>query len=439
MYICNNCGNEFIKWQGQCSFCKEWNTLQEFKEAKLDKKHLKAEKKELSKIDDLKNNEERIITKSEELNNVLGGGIVPGSLILLSGEPGIGKSTLSLQLSSFVDKRIIYVSGEETVGQLTSRANRLGVKGDNLSILCENNIENIIETIKGNLPELLIIDSISVLHSAEITGSSGSINQVKYISEILQDFAKKNNIATIIIGHVTKDGSLAGPKILEHLVDTVLFFEGERFEDIRILRSIKNRFGSSSEIGIFKMTEIGLLDLKNPGLELIDNKEKTPLVGSSLSITMEGTRPILIECEALTNYTKFGYPKRSVRGVNNSKLDMLVAILSKYTKVKLDSSDVYLNIARGLKIEDPSIDLGLVGAIISSKQNKALDRESIFIGEISLTGSIKNVMQLEKRIREAEKLGFKKIYVPDIDLKGDFKIEIIKVKNISQYVEKIGL
>lgn len=436
MYICNNCWNEAIKWQWQCSFCKEWNTLVEFKESKLDKKSAKAEKKELSSISDTKNNEKRIITKSEELNNVLGWWIVSWSLILLSWEPWIGKSTLSLQLASFIDKKIIYVSGEETAWQLTTRANRLWIKWDNLSILCENNIENIIETIKWNLPDLIIIDSISVLHSQEISWSSGSINQVKYISEILQDFAKKNNISTIIIGHVTKDWGLAWPKVLEHLVDTVLFFEWERFEDIRILRCIKNRFWSSSEIGIFKMTETWLLDLKNPWMELIDNKEKTPIVGSSLSITLEWTRPILIECEALTNYTKFGYPKRSVRWINTSKLDMLVAILSKYTKVKLDSSDVYLNIARWLKIEDPSIDLWLVSAIISSKQNKTIDRESVFVWEISLTWSIKNVIQLEKIVKEAEKLGFKKIYIPDVDLKWNFKIEVVKVKNVSEFVEK---
>lgn len=436
MYICNNCGNEFIKRQWQCNFCKEWNTVVEFKEAKTKWKN-KAEKKELDKIGNLKDSEERIITKSEELNNVLGGWIVPWSLILLSGEPWVWKSTLSLQLATFVDKQIIYVSGEETIWQLTSRANRLGIKWENLSILCENNVENILETIKWNLPELLIIDSISVLNSDEVTWSSGSINQVKYISEKLQGFAKKNNIATVIIGHVTKDWNLAWPKILEHLVDTVLFFEWERFEDIRILRCIKNRFGSSSEIAIFKMWEEWLIDLKNPWLELIDNKEKTPIIGSSLSITMEWSRPILIECEALTNYTKFGYPKRSVRWLNNSKLDMLIAIISKYTKVKLDSSDVYLNIARWLRIEEPSIDLSLAGAIISSKQNKAIPRDSIFIWEISLTWSIKNVLHLEKRIKEAEKLGFKKIYIPDSELKWNFKIEIVKVKNISEFVEKI--
>lgn len=436
MYICNNCGNEFIKWQWQCSFCKEWNTLQEFKESKTSSKQ-KAEKKELEKLDNSKNKEERIITKSEELNNVLGWWIVPGSLILLSGEPGIWKSTLSLQLAWLLEKQIIYVSWEETIWQLTSRANRLAIKWDNLSILCENNIDNILETIKWNLPDLLIIDSISVLNSQEISWSSGSINQVKYITELLQQFAKKNNISTIIIGHVTKDWNLAWPKILEHLVDTVLFFEWERFEDIRILRCIKNRFGSSSEIAIFKMVEEWLKDLKNPWLELLDNKEKTPIIGSSLSITMEWTRPILIECEALTSYTKFGYPKRSVRWLNNSKLDMLVAILSKYTKVKLDSSDVYLNIARWLRIEEPSIDLSLASAIISSKQNKAIPRDSVFVWEISLTWSIKNVLHLEKRIKEAEKLWFKKVFIPDTELKWNFKIEIIKIKNIGDFAEKI--
>lgn len=436
MYICNNCWNEAIKWQWQCSFCKEWNTLVEFRESKNSSKEAWV-KKNLSKLENSDKKEERIITKSEELNNVLWWWIVPWSLILLSGEPGIWKSTLSLQLANFIDKQIIYVSGEETIWQLTSRANRLWVSGEKLSILCENNLENIFESIKWNYPEILIVDSISVLNSSQSSGWSGSISQVKYISEQLQDFAKSNNITTIIIWHVTKDWNLAWPKLLEHLVDTVLFFEWERFEDIRILRSIKNRFGTTNEVAIYKMEETGLKDLKNPWMELIDNKEKTPIIWSSLSITLEWTRPILIECEALTNYTKFGYPKRSVRWVNTSKLDMLAAILSKYTKVKLDSSDVYLNIARWLKIEDPAIDLWLVSAIISSKQNKAVDRESIFIWEISLTWTIKNVIQLEKRIKEAEKLGFKKIYVPNIDLKWDFKIEIVKVKSIGEFVEKI--
>lgn len=436
MYICNNCGNEFIKWQGQCSFCKEWNTLQEFKESKT-KSSSKAEKKELGKIEEVWKNEERIISKSEELNNVLWGWLVSWSLVLLSWEPGIWKSTLSLQLSWLIDKKIIYVSWEETIWQLTTRAHRLGIKWENLSILCENNVENVIETIKWNLPEILIIDSISVLQSNEVSWSSGNINQVKYIAEQLQSFAKKNNITTIIIGHVTKDWNLAWPKILEHLVDTVLFFEWERFEDIRILRCIKNRFGSSSEIAIFKMWENWLQDLKNPWLELLDNKDKNPIVWSSLSITMEWTRPILIECEALTSYTKFGYPKRSVRWLNNSKLDMLVAILSKYTSVKLDSYDVYLNIARWLRIEEPSIDLSLAGAIISSKQNKAIPRDSVFIWEISLTWSIKNVLHLEKRIKEAEKLWFKKIYIPETEIKWKFNIEIIKIKSINWLVEKI--
>lgn len=436
MYICNNCWNEFIKWQWQCNFCKEWNTLVEFKESKT-KSSTKATKKELNKLWQDSNKEERIVTKSEEFNNVIWWWLVPWSIVLLSWEPGVWKSTLSLQLANFVDEKIIYVSWEETIWQLSSRAARLGIKWDNLSILCENNLENIIETLKWNTPDLLIIDSISVLNSELVTWSSWSINQVKYIAEILQNYAKNNNVTTIIIGHVTKDWNLAWPKILEHLVDTVLFFEWERFEDIRILRSLKNRFWSSNEIAIFKMWESWLEDLKNPWLELIDNKEKNPIIWSSLSITIEWNRPILIECEALTNYTKFGYPKRSSRWINISKLDMLLAILSKYTKVKLESSDVYVNIARGLKIDDPAIDLWLIGAIISSKTNKTIPRDTIFVWEISLTWSLKNVQQLEKRIKEAEKLWFKKIFIPETEIKWKYKIEIIKIKTISDFVEKI--
>ena len=436
MYICNNCWNEFIKWQWQCNFCKEWNTLVKFKESKKDLK-TKACKKELNKLWEKNEFEERIITKSEEFNNVIWWWLVPWSLVLLSWEPWVWKSTLSLQLANFIENKIIYVSWEETIWQLSSRAKRLNVKWDNLSILCENNLENIIETIKWNTPDLLIIDSISVLNSELVSWSSWSINQVKFIAETLQNYAKTNNVTTIIIGHVTKDWNLAWPKILEHLVDTVLFFEWERFEDIRILRSIKNRFWSSSEIALFKMWESWLEDLKNPWLELIDNKEKNPIVWSSLSITIEWNRPILIECEALTNYTKFGYPKRSSRWINISKLDMLLAILGKYTKIKLDSSDVYLNIARWLKIDDPAIDLWLIWAIISSKTNKSISRNTVFVWEISLTWNLKNVQQLEKRIKEAEKLWFEKIYIPETEIKWKYKIEIIKIKNINEFVEKI--
>ncbi|PZM83599.1 DNA repair protein RadA [Candidatus Gracilibacteria bacterium] len=436
MYICSNCGNESIKWKGKCNFCGEWNTLQEFKEEKIGTGKLKGEKKALTSLAkvELSEKSEKIITKSGELNNVLGGGITKGSVILLSGEPGIGKSTITLELAKLVNEKIIYISGEETSFQVASRAKRLGISGENIELLSESCIEDILETISHNKADILIIDSISVMHSKNISGVSGSISQVKFISEVLVNFAKKTNTTTFIIGHITKDGNLAGPKTLEHMVDTVLYFEGDKYDNLRILRTLKNRFGASSEIGIFSMTESGLKDLKNPEMEFVSSKEAQ--VGSSLSITIEGSRPIIIETESLTTYTKFGYPKRSARGINSSKLDLIVAVLGKYSQVKLDSYDVYTNIARGLKIEEPGIDLSIAVSIISSKLNKKIEKDSIFIGEISLTGKIKKPIYLEKRIKEAEKIGIKKIFIPDCEITSK-KAELIKVKNIEELLRLI--
>ncbi|MCP4523147.1 MAG: DNA repair protein RadA [Candidatus Gracilibacteria bacterium] len=437
MFFCKECGNESVKWQGQCSFCKAWNSLAEVKEQKQKSQGKKGTVGALHSLGDIEkddNNNERIQTKSSELNNVLGGGIVEGSVVLLSGEPGIGKSTLTLQFGSWVEESIIYVSGEETQSQIHERAIRLGVKNDQLSILGESSIENILETLKAHPSKVVIIDSISVMRSDTITGASGSISQVRYITELLVDFAKTTNTTIFIIGHITKDGNLAGPKTLEHMVDTVLFFEGDKYDNLRILRALKNRFGATSEIAIFKMLENGLQDLKNPGLEFI-NSHETQSIGSSLSITMEGTRPIVVETESLTNYTKFGYPKRSTRGVSSSKLDLIVAVLGKYTKIKLESSDVYSNISRGLKIDEPGIDLSLCASIISSKLNKVIPKDMIFIGEISLTGNIRNIMHLEQRLKEAAKMGFKTVVIPKNSLQGKYDIEIKHVSSIKNLVD----
>ncbi|MDD2871670.1 MAG: DNA repair protein RadA [Candidatus Gracilibacteria bacterium] len=440
MYLCSSCGNESLKWVGQCPFCKEWNTLKEFKEAKTTTGNIGINKgvaKELSNMSDIKKDAslEKIITKSSELNNVLGGGIVPGSVVLLSGEPGIGKSTITIQLSNLIDDKIVYISGEETPYQISSRAERLGIKGDNMQILGESCIEDILETLAKNPCKILIIDSISVMHSNNISATAGSISQVRYITELLVAYAKTTNTATFIIGHINKDGNLAGPKTLEHMVDTVLYFEGDKYDNLRILRAFKNRFGATSEIGIFTMGESGLSDLKNPGLEFINSS--SPTIGSSLSITMEGTRPIIIETESLTTYTKFGYPKRSARGINSSKLDLIVAVLGKYTNVKLESYDVYTNIARGLKIEEPGIDLSLAASIISSKLNKTLPKDTIYLGEISLTGNIKKPIHLEKRIKEAEKMGFKYIFTPTTDVKTK-QSTIININTVNDLAKKLG-
>ena len=437
MYVCSDCGNESLTWKWQCEYCKAWNTLKQFKESKITKWKSSASAKNLQTIDAKAKEsiQEKIQSKSSELNNLLGWGITQWSIILLSGEPGIGKSTLTLALGKWINEDIIYISGEETENQIIERADRMKVSGENIKILSESNLESILATLKKNPTRIVIIDSISVVQSKEISGTSGSISQVRYITERFIEFWKKTNTTFFIIWHITKDGSLAGPKTLEHMVDVVLFFEGDKFDNLRILRGLKNRFGPTSEIALFKMDETWLNDVKNPGLEFINEKSDT--VWSSLSITVEWKRPLVVETEALTTYTKFGYPKRSSRWIRSSKLDLIIAVLGKYTNVKLESYDVYCNIARGLSFEEPGIDLSLAASIISSKSGKPLKKTAIFVWEISLTGKIKNVIFLEQRIKEAEKMWFETIYIPDVDIKASKKIKTIKIKSISDLVKNI--
>lgn len=444
MYICDKCWNEALKRTGQCNFCKEWNTLKEFKEIKISwNTSLKWEIKKLEKLDEFisKNSEFKIKTTSDELNNVLGWWIVPWWVTLLSWEPGIWKSTITLQLSNLVKDlgapwgwNIVYISWEETNSQISSRAKRLWINWENMKLLSETCIENIIETLSKNKADIIVIDSISVMHSKNITWVAWSISQVRFIAELLVSFAKKTNSAIFIIWHINKDWNLAWPKTLEHMVDTVLYFEWEKYDNLRILRSLKNRFWPTSEIGIFTMWDKGLLDLKNPWLEFTNSTQAT--MWSSLSITIEWTRPLIIETESLTTYTKFGYPKRSARWINSSKLDLIVAVLWKYTQVKLESHDVYTNIVRWLKIEEPGIDLSIAISIISSKMNLIIPKDTIYIWEISLTWKVKKPIHLEKRIKEAEKMWFKKIFIPESEIKSS-KIEIIKIKDVWDLVNKI--
>lgn len=441
MYICNNCWNESLKWWGQCSFCKEWNTLVEFKEAKI-KTQTKWDKKDLIQISDIINtiNDNKIITSSNELNNLLWWWITPWSIILLTWEPWIWKSTLSLQLWSFINEKIIYISWEENENQIISRAKRLNINSDNIYLLCENNLENILETLKNIRAELVILDSISVISSQNVNGTAWSIPQVKEIAEKIVTFWKETNTTIVIIWHVNKDWNLAWPKTLEHLVDTVLYFEWERFEDIRILRSLKNRFWTTNEIAIFKMTQNWLIDLTNPWLEFISSENDNKTIGSSLSVTLEWNRSIIVEIESLTTYTKFWYPKRSSRWIQTAKLDLILAVLWKYSKVNLDSFDVYVNIVRWIKVDEPWVDISIWASIISSKLNKSIPRNTIFIWEISLTWRIKNCQQIEKRIKESIKLWFENIIIPNVEIKEDlknFKWNIFKVKDISELVEKI--
>lgn len=441
MYKCNSCSYETLKWTGQCPSCKEWNTMiEKIEEIEIKKpwakNNLKWTSQILTKLGKASFEENRIKTSSKEFNNLLGSWIIEWSVILLSGEPGIGKSTLSLQLANWIEwKNITYVSWEETIEQLSSRANRLGIKWENISVLAENNFENILETLKNISSDIIILDSISVVVSNNTTWSSGSINQIRYITEELIWFAKKTNTTVFIIWHVTKDWSISWPKTLEHMVDTVLFFEWDRFDNIRLLRSLKNRFWNTNEIAIFKMWENGLSDLSDPSLEFVTN-DKDDTIGSALSMTVEGSRAFLVETESLITYTKFGYPKRNCKWINNSRLDMIIASMSKYTKVNLDSYDVYINIVRWLKIEEPGIDLAIAASIISSKTNSSIPKNSVFIWEISLTGKITNVVNIEKRVKEAQKYNFEKIYIPAASDIKDWK-NIIKLKNLEDLVKVI--
>lgn len=435
MYICSSCWNESIKWQWQCSFCKEWNTMKEFKEARInDTWWQKWIAKELSKLDNVvaENKETKIKTTSWELNNVLWWWIVPWSVILLSWEPGIWKSTITIQLSNYVKENIVYVSWEETSYQIADRAKRLGIEWKNMNLLADSCIEDILETLTKNPTKILIIDSISVMHSKNISWVAWSVSQVRFITELLVAYAKTTNTAVFIIWHINKDWNLAWPKTLEHMVDTVLYFEWDKYDNLRILRALKNRFWATSEVWLFTMAEKWLIDLKNPWLEFVNSKEAT--IWSSLSITIEWTRPLILETECLTTYTKFWYPKRSARWINSSKLDLIVAVLWKYTNIKLDAYDVYTNISRWLKIEEPGIDLSIAVSIISSKTNKALPKDSIFIWEISLTGKIKKPMHLEKRIKEAEKMWFNNVYIPDCDITSK-KTNLIKLKSVSDLIK----
>ena len=377
---------------------------------------------------------ERYPSSSGELDAVLGGGLSAGSLVLLSGEPGIGKSTLALQMSEWYASRnqeVLYISGEEHIGQISARAVRLGVSHANISLLTESDWDSIFVTIERSSASIIIIDSLSVLSSSSIDGSPGSISQIRIMTEMCMHIAKKMQKSIILIGHVTKDWSIGGPKSLEHLVDVVLFLEWVRTENYRILRALKNRFGPTDSVWLFRMEEKWLIDLPNPGMEFIDS-DGTVLSGSALTFTIEGNRPILIEIEALTTHTKFWYPKRSARGLSQGKLDLLIAVMSKFTSVKLEDYDTYLNIARGIQVSEPGVDLACIAAISSSKREKPLGK-TIYLGEVSLTGVVKNVMFLDRRLMEAAKLWFTHAVIPaSYDGKIPKGMECTKIKNVKE-------
>jgi len=446
LFYCSNCGYKTSKWLGKCPSCGEWNTFVEEVLIKDDKRksgNRNAGKQSRPKsVSEIETGEElRIDTKNSELNRVLGGGLVPGSIVLIGGEPGIGKSTLLLQVAmNLKNIRTLYVSGEESYRQIKMRADRLSLDNKEVYILNETHTTNIFNQIDDLEPELVIIDSIQTLYTDTIDSSPGSISQIRETASELQRFAKTSNIPVILIGHITKDGNLAGPKVLEHMVDTVLQFEGDRHYGFRILRSVKNRFGSTSELGIFEMLSGGLREVTNPSEILLSQRDEE-VSGVAIASMVEGQRPMLIETQALVSNAAFGTPQRSSTGYDSRRLNMLLAVLEKKAGYKLSNKDVFLNIAGGIKVDDPAIDLAVVSAIISSSEDIYINNNICFAGEVGLSGEIRAVSRIESRISEAEKLGFEKIFVSKYNFKGievkDFNLEIIPVSKVADLREKL--
>jgi len=437
VYVCQNCGAESAKWIGKCNSCGEWNTYVEQRIPKGPSGSGHTEKREYAVPTIL--NEiasapvSRIDLKNGEFNRVLGGGIVPGSLVLIGGEPGIGKSTLALQVALKTDKNTLYISGEESPQQIKLRADRLGGGNGNCQVLAETSLQAIMSQVEQSLPQLLIIDSIQTLYSEGIESAPGTISQVRDCAAQLLRVAKTMNMPVVLIGHITKDGSIAGPKALEHIVDTVLQFEGDTHHLYRILRSIKNRFGSTSEIGVYEMTGKGLREILNPS-ELLINQQPADLSGSAIAANVEGNRPLLIEVQALVSSAVYGTPQRTCTGFDTRRLSMLLAVLEKRASFKLASKDVYLNIAGGLRVDDPAIDLAVVAAILSSTVDIPVDPNTCFAGELGLSGEIRPVTRIEQRLGEADKLGMKRIMMPGFNRKSvdsdRFDLEIIEVNRV---------
>lgn len=446
-YFCQNCGAQSPQWVGKCSSCNEWNTFVEEVVEKTDKRKIpfSSEKDRRvmkpQRLTEIKpHKEDRILLKDQELNRVLGGGIVPGSLILFGGEPGIGKSTLLLQLAvSQPSLKVLYVSGEESEQQISMRAERLGKLNENCFVLTESSTQNIFRQIEDIQPDLLIIDSIQTLQSPVIESSPGSISQIRECTSELLKFAKETATPVFLIGHITKEGALAGPKVLEHMVDTVLHFEGDRNHFYRLIRSVKNRFGSTNELGIYEMTAKGLREVDNPSEILISgNNEK--LSGISIACTLEGVRPILVEVQALVSTAAYGTPQRSSTGFDLRRLNMLLAVLEKRCGFKLGAKDVFLNIAGGIKVDDPAIDLAVVCAVMSSNADIGIPNKICLAAEVGLSGEIRPVNRLDQRIFEAEKLGFDKIIVAKSKTKinqSNHDIKIVETGKIEEVVREI--
>jgi len=442
IWFCSECGADSPKWQGKCPSCGAWNTLVEERVAAKASKSATLSKRNLSKpqkVSEIEVTEEpRLKMPSKELNRVLGGGLVAGSLVLIGGEPGIGKSTLVLQnILSIRSRKILYISGEESAVQLKMRADRIGRVCDNVLIACETSMENIMSHIDNVHPEIIVVDSIQTIASDDIDSAAGSVSQVRECSARLLKYAKESGVPVILIGHINKEGNIAGPKVLEHIVDAVLQFEGDRHYMYRILRSIKNRFGSTSELGIYEMGQKGLREVTNPSEMLIShNEDNEPLSGMAIGVTIEGIRPFLIESQALVSTAAYGTPQRSVTGFDSKRMNMLLAVLEKRVGFKLAQKDVFLNIAGGLKVNDTALDLPVICAILSSNVDMAIPHGTCMAGEVGLSGEIRQVTRIEQRISEAEKLGMNRIIIPSNNLKGvdkeKFNIRILEVTKVEE-------
>lgn len=439
VYFCQNCGAQYPQWHGQCKNCGSWNTLaEEIVEKSSSKQSADKIKNHIINIVEVETREEpRIKSNSEELNRVLGGGIVLGSVILIGGEPGIGKSTLLLQLALKMKKRILYVSGEESTSQIKMRADRLTeLQNPHCYLFTEVSVEKIIHEAKKLQPDLLIIDSIQTLHSQNLESSPGTVSQIRDCSNELIKFAKQSSTPIIIVGHITKDGQIAGPKVLEHMVDVVLNFDGDRNHLFRLLRASKNRFGSTAEIGIYEMVSQGLKEIKNPS-EVLITKKLEPLSGNSVAVTLEGNRPMLLEIQALVSSAVYGTPQRSTTGFDSKRLNMLLAVLEKRAGFQLGAKDVFLNLTGGIKTDDPALDLAVVASILSSNEDIPISEKYCFAGEIGLSGEVRPVRQIEQRISEAEKLGYETIVVSKLNKipKKKYGIQIVEISKLDQLHE----
>lgn len=443
VFFCQNCGHEESKWLGQCPACKEWNSFVEEKISTVKsitaKSSQDVEVVTLSEVN--ADDHARILTGIGELDRVLGGGIVPGSLVLVGGDPGIGKSTLLLQVCQSLsrDRRLLYISGEESLAQIKLRANRMGEFKENLKLLCETNLEMIRTVIENQKPELVIIDSIQTMYSEDVASAPGSVSQVRESTNIFMQLAKGLGISIFIVGHVTKEGTVAGPRVLEHMVDTVLYFEGDRHASYRILRGVKNRFGSTNEIGVFEMRKSGLAEVENPSEYMLSGKPENAS-GSVVACSLEGTRPILIEIQALVCQSNFGMPRRTAAGTDYNRVNLLMAVLEKRIGLPFSNYDAYVNIAGGIKMNEPAIDLGIVLALVSSYKNRPIDEKLLVFGEVGLSGEVRAVSMPEQRAAEARKLGFETCVVPAVskDMVKDIKgIKVIGVKTINDAMNLI--